>query len=484
MGSRLPIKIASEPPAPRQSQSSTLQHQGSSGRKPPLWMARFPEKRRKRTILALWVVAFDFLCIVAGFLFASLGWLETIDGEQVPRILLCIIPIYLGVTLINQAHRVTALLDEFHGLWRATTALIFAAASLLLIAFFMKAGADFSRMLLGLGIALSILLLIACRSVSVRLGRRYLGAAPFANLCIYDDVPVSQSSVEGSIDAKEFGLSSDPGDAANVAFLARVTSGMDCVIVHCLPEKRLQWALVLKSLDVQSEIVATELTELRPLGVVQQLGQASLVISRGALSWNQRLLKRSFDLVVTLLVLPILLPLLAAIALAIRLDSPGPIFFKQDRYGHGNQQFKILKFRSMRVDMQDDSASKLTERDDPRVTRIGAFIRRTSLDELPQLFNVLSGEMSLVGPRPHAERALAGNSLYWEVDPSYWHRHVVKPGITGLAQVRGYRGNTFEEQQLRDRLSADLEYVADWSLLTDMAIILRTIGVLLHSNAF
>src|SRR3546814_19593954 len=105
----------------------------------------------------------------------------------------------------------------------------------------------------------------------------------------------------------------------------------------------------------------------------------------------------------------------------------------------------------MRTDMQDDRARKLTQRDDPRVTKFGKFIRSTSIDELPQFINVLRGDMSLVGPRPHAELALAGERLYWEVDNAYWHRPVVKPGITGLAQIRGPRGNTFDEQQLRDR---------------------------------
>ena len=138
----------------------------------------------------------------------------------------------------------------------------------------------------------------------------------------------------------------------------------------------------------------------------------------------------------------------------------------------------------MRTDMQDIEAGKLTERNDPRITRIGAFIRKTSIDELPQLVNVLKGDMSMVGPRPHAEKALAGQSLYWEVDSAYWHRHVVKPGITGLAQIRGHRGNTFHEHQLRARLQSDLEYVANWSIFLDCRIVFMTFAVLFHKNAF
>ena len=138
----------------------------------------------------------------------------------------------------------------------------------------------------------------------------------------------------------------------------------------------------------------------------------------------------------------------------------------------------------MDVGQQDDKASKLTERNDPRVTRFGAFIRKTSIDELPQIINVLIGDMSLVGPRPHAPLAKAGSLLYWEVDEAYWERHVVKPGITGLAQIRGFRGNTFVEDNLRDRLQADLEYVAEWSLILDAKILVTTLMMPFSRNAF
>ena len=138
----------------------------------------------------------------------------------------------------------------------------------------------------------------------------------------------------------------------------------------------------------------------------------------------------------------------------------------------------------MRVDMQDTIASNLTARDDPRVTRIGRFLRKSSLDELPQIFNILTGEMSLVGPRPHAPMAKAGGSLYWEADSDYCLRHVVMPGLTGLAQVEGHRGNTFHEEDLVNRLNSDLAYVDSWSILLDLRIIFKTFFVLFHKNAF
>src|SRR5690606_28934167 len=135
-------------------------------------------------------------------------------------------------------------------------------------------------------------------------------------------------------------------------------------------------------------------------------------------------------------------PIMAAVALAIRLESPGPIFFKQRRYGFNNELIEVYKFRSMFADRADATASRLVTRDDPRVTRVGRFIRRTSLDELPQLINVMRGEMSLVGPRPHATEAKAQSDLYQTVVDGYCARHRVKPGVTGWAQVNGWRGET------------------------------------------
>jgi lipopolysaccharide/colanic/teichoic acid biosynthesis glycosyltransferase len=176
--------------------------------------------------------------------------------------------------------------------------------------------------------------------------------------------------------------------------------------------------------------------------------------------------------------------LFLVIAVAIKLDSRGPVFFRQERIGLGNRSFRIWKFRSMRIEMQDPLAIQHTQRDDARVTRVGNFLRRTSLDELPQLFNVLIGEMSLVGPRPHAAMSKAGGALFWEVEQNYWERHVVKPGITGLAQVNGFRGSTFRADDLRNRLDADLIYVMRWSLWQDLVIIFRTFLILGHKNAF
>src|SRR5262249_32627359 len=142
------------------------------------------------------------------------------------------------------------------------------------------------------------------------------------------------------------------------------------------------------------------------------------------------------------------LPVMALVALAIRLDSKGPIIFRQRRYGFNNELIEVFKFRSMYVDKLDATAAKLVTRDDPRVTPVGRFIRKTSLDELPQLLNVLKGQMSLVGPRPHATGARAERDLYEDVAQGYFARHRMKPGVTGWAQVSGWRGETDTHEKL------------------------------------
>jgi exopolysaccharide biosynthesis polyprenyl glycosylphosphotransferase len=179
------------------------------------------------------------------------------------------------------------------------------------------------------------------------------------------------------------------------------------------------------------------------------------------------------------------LPVMGIIALAIRLESKGPIFFRQKRYGFNNQVIEVYKFRSMYTDMLDADAVKLTTRDDPRVTRVGSFLRRTSLDELPQLLNVLKGEMSVVGPRPHAMKARAAGKLYEEVVDGYAIRHKVKPGMTGWAQVNGWRGSTATEGDIMGRLEHDFYYINNWSISLDLYIILRTFKVLISGeNAY
>ena len=209
-----------------------------------------------------------------------------------------------------------------------------------------------------------------------------------------------------------------------------------------------------------------------------------MLVARKPMTVRERAQKRVLDLTLTIILIIALAPLMAVIAIAIRLDSPGPALFRQARVGRGNQQFQMLKFRSMHVDRTDATGASSTQRSDDRVTRIGRIIRKTSIDELPQLFNVLVGDMSLVGPRPHALGSTAGEQLFWQVKETYWHRHQLKPGITGLAQVRGFRGATHEVSDLILRLDAEMEYIADWDIWRDITILFHTLRVVVHRNAF
>ncbi len=186
-------------------------------------------------------------------------------------------------------------------------------------------------------------------------------------------------------------------------------------------------------------------------------------------------MKSVFDRVVGAICLLALAPLLMLIALAIKLDSRGPVLFRQKRYGFNNEMIEVLKFRSMHADQADPLAARLVTKTDPRVTRIGRFIRRTSIDELPQLFNVVfKGDLSLVGPRPHAVHAKAADRQYDEVVDGYFARHRVRPGITGWAQVNGWRGETDTPEKLQHRVEHDLYYIENWSILFDIYILAVT----------
>jgi Undecaprenyl-phosphate glucose phosphotransferase len=180
------------------------------------------------------------------------------------------------------------------------------------------------------------------------------------------------------------------------------------------------------------------------------------------------------------------LPVMAAVALAVKLDSPGPILFKQKRFGFNNEEIDVYKFRSMHADQTDAAAAKQVARSDPRVTRVGRFIRKASLDELPQLFNVaIRGNLSLVGPRPHAAAAKARDRLYDEVVDGYFARHRVKPGVTGWAQINGWRGETDTEEKIARRVEHDLFYIENWSVFFDLYILMMTpIRLLNTENAY
>ena len=252
------------------------------------------------------------------------------------------------------------------------------------------------------------------------------------------------------------------------------------VIVVALPLSAVdRIALILEQLGsaVADICLTTDLAGLRFSG--QQfggIGSNPVVSIREAPLKDWRALKKTvLDYGIGTVALIALLPLLAFVSLLIRLDSPGPALFRQPRLGFNNRMFLCYKFRTMRSDMTDLLAERQTTRDDPRITRLGRYLRKLSLDELPQLINVLNGTMSLVGPRPHAPNTKAADRLFAEVVQQYALRHRVKPGITGWAQVNGWRGETKTVDQIEQRVKFDLFYIENWSVWFDLRIIVMTV---------
>ena len=204
-------------------------------------------------------------------------------------------------------------------------------------------------------------------------------------------------------------------------------------------------------------------------------GDPLIAAIRRSFAPERRLTKRAFDLVFASLALLLLSPVMLAAALAVKLDSPGPVFFRQRRHGYNDRVIDVLKFRSMHHDACDPAAARIVTRGDPRVTRVGRFLRRSSIDELPQLFNVLTGQLSLVGPRPHAVAARSSaQEPFDRIVEGYSARHRLPPGITGWAQIHGWRGEVDDADKLHARFEHDLYYIENWSLWLDLAILIRT----------
>jgi Undecaprenyl-phosphate glucose phosphotransferase len=237
-------------------------------------------------------------------------------------------------------------------------------------------------------------------------------------------------------------------------------------------------------IDIRLSAHATKL-RLRPRAY-SYLGKVPVLdlFDRPLADWDL-IFKSLFDRTVALIAIICLSPVFLGVAVAVRASSRGPVLFRQKRYGFNNELIEVYKFRSMYVDQSDARAAKLVTKDDPRVTPVGRIIRKASLDELPQLFNVLAGSLSLVGPRPHALEAKAANTLYDEVVDGYFARHKVKPGITGWAQINGWRGETDTWEKIQRRVDCDLEYIENWSLVLDIKILALTPFALLNTkNAY
>lgn len=393
-------------------------------------------------------------------------------------------PLYAILAVQGGAYGINTLDRVRRGIFRALLALAQAALLMLLIVYLGKIAEQLSRLTFLTGLLLGAATLALVRLAVARLAVRLLGDVPHLTAVIMDGVAIETGAHMEVIQADAANLHPERHDADMAARLAAAVGMAERVIVACPLERMDDWSAALKSLSARGEIVVPELLRFAPARVDEFDGQPTIIVAGGPLQFRDRLIKRLFDILVATIATIALSPVLFGAALAVKLTSPGPVLFRQPRIGKDGRPFSIYKFRSMRTEASDHKAATLTRRDDDRVTRVGAFLRKTSIDELPQLFNVLNGDMSVVGPRPHAAAAKAGDSLYWEVDARYWERHCIKPGMTGLAQVRGHRGATDHHQDLIDRLQSDLEYVSDWSIWRDLRIIVATLGVLVHHKAY
>ena len=434
-------------------------------------------------LLYFGVILCDCAAIRSGFAIGGslrdARWLAPL-GVEIGWILL---PIHIFIALRNGAVSREALQRPSESLRRAISALIISTSVVTLIMFFQYLGLLVSRVAFGVSIlcALGFLCLFRlffhiCFVAPVRGGL-------VGELLIVDGMP-SRPGAYHVFDAGAVGFVPDLNDPDALARLSMLIEPFDRVVVSCTLERRHAWALLLKAYDIKGEIQLDQGSPLGAIGISRYHGSDTAVVAVGAMSLGNRAMKRAMDLMLAGAATIALLPLLALIAIAIKLDSRGPVLFSQMRMGRGNKPFKILKFRSMRVETADADGTRSATPDDDRITRVGRILRMTSLDELPQIFNVLRGDMSIVGPRPHALGSLAGDKLFWEVSQKYWLRHTLKPGITGLAQVRGYRGATHEQSDLENRLQSDLEYIEGWRLWRDVTIIFNTLRVIVHPKAY
>jgi lipopolysaccharide/colanic/teichoic acid biosynthesis glycosyltransferase len=446
--------------------------------------ARSLERRRLRFYAGMMMadMALVTLCFsLAGLLYEG-AWLNTRASVQGQLLL----PIFYTIALYNRTYSSRVLTDVRLAVRTTWMALIVSALLLTFVAFYTKSNADFSRGSFTLGLGFSMIAMAVARWLATKIVTLLWGGVVRNQMVLNDNGPQFELRNATLVCVQAEGLKADPDDPHMLDRLGQLMRNQDRVVVTCPAQRRQLWAFILKSAGIRGEIVSEPVHKLGALGVIRydEIDRTTLLVSTGPLSLQSRVIKRAFDVAIAGTALILLAPVFLWVAARIKLEGGGPVFFVQPRLGHGNRFFLMFKFRSMAHTQCDLNGGRSTNREDNRVTAIGAKLRANSLDELPQLWNVLRGDMSIVGPRPHAVGSRANNKLFWEVDDQYWQRHSLKPGMTGLAQVRGYRGATEHEEDLTRRLQSDLEYIEGWTLTRDVQIVWRTLLVLRHDKAF
>ncbi|MHA1189330.1 MAG: undecaprenyl-phosphate glucose phosphotransferase [Alphaproteobacteria bacterium] len=443
----------------------------------------------------------DFLTIAAiGFA----GYLVKGDHGEPHTMLLYLTPVslipLLFVLVLGSCggYDIYALRKALPRISRAAAIWIAVFGSFALTVFFLKLGSEYSRIWLASWFVVGLTSLVLIRIGTSHLAGRWSRAGLMTRRAVIVGSGseaaelVTALDADGNADIRIHGFFDDrTGDRSSPTIEGYPRLGtieelipfgrnadIDLVLVALPLSAENRLAALLKKLwvlpvDIRISAKSTPL-RFRPRSY-SHIGSVPFldVFDRPITGWDL-VTKRLFDLVVASLAIIALSPLMIAAAILISLDSPGPVLFRQRRYGFNNNVINVLKFRSMYHHMADPAAKVVVTRSDPRVTRVGRFIRRTSIDELPQLFNVLRGDLSLVGPRPHAVNAHTDNQLWERVVDGYFARHRVLPGVTGWAQINGWRGEVDCEEKIRRRVDHDLDYIENWSVLFDIYILLLT----------
>lgn len=405
---------------------------------------------------------------------------------------------------IYSVHALTNLVKQASRLWMGWTSVF---VLLVAIAFMSKTGAEFSRVWLVVWYFLGLSALICARVILATAVRRWIGEGRFDRRTLIiggggaGEKLITELEESEMTDIRICGVFDDRGDERVSSVVAGYPKlGNVNALVEFARQTRIDLLIVTLPLTAEARLLEifqklwvlpvdirlaahTNRLSFRPRAY-SFLGSVPVIdVSDKPITGWDSVIKWLFDKFFAFVALVVLSPIMAAVALAIRLDSKGPALFRQKRYGFNNELIEVFKFRSMYTEQADVGAGRLVTKDDSRVTRVGRFIRRTSLDELPQLFNVLRGEISLVGPRPHALQAKAADQLYNDVVDGYFARHKVKPGITGWAQVNGWRGETDTQEKIQKRVEHDLYYIENWSAFFDLYILLRTPFALLNTES-
>ncbi|KQT86315.1 undecaprenyl-phosphate glucose phosphotransferase [Aurantimonas sp. Leaf443] len=462
-----------------------------------------------RMLTGTWRLA-EFVLLAAlgyGLFLGYVGDGGPLDASYLTIILLGSV---LGVVALglSDCYEMRLLRSRLPQLWRMAVAWAGALSMVSFVLFFLYNNSTYSRVWLGAwllgGIALLALARLTLRSFIARWARNgvmerravIVGGGKAAESLIRN------LEMQPGSDIRICGIFDDRDDRRSPPLVAGYPKlGTIRELVEFARLARIDMLIVTLPLSAETRVLAL-LKELwvLPLDIRMSALSASLrfrprsysfvgqvpmldVFDRPLADWDG-IAKRAFDLVVASAAIVVLSPILAAAAIAIKLDSRGPVFFRQKRHGFNNQIVDVYKFRSLYHEMCDPLARRLVTKNDSRVTRVGRFIRKTSIDELPQLINVVKGELSLVGPRPHAVHAVSSmNETFTEIVDGYFGRHKVKPGITGWAQINGWRGEIDQPEKLRQRCEHDLYYIENWSLLLDIYILAMTPISLLRTES-